>query len=242
MEDKMEKKLKAFLPYIIVIGVVYLLVPALVLIGSDAVSYIVLIGLLPLTPMLCCAHYSMNKESDFLLTLVAPIFFIPAMFLYRIAQTDFLKAVIYLIAYFLCGYLGLTIGDILANRKDPDRRNRSAERSGRSAERRSAPRERAPRERTVSESSYDMDEEPIRRSAPARRPAPAPVEEDVDDYITSSRRQSAPTRARRVAVEVEEPKRFEAADPYDDSSLDTSTTSDDIDAILREIHQRHANE
>ena len=31
MEDKLEKKLKAFLPYIIIIGVIYLLVPALLL-------------------------------------------------------------------------------------------------------------------------------------------------------------------------------------------------------------------
>ena len=187
MEDKLEKKLKAFLPYIIVIGVVYLIVPALLFINSDAVAYIILIGILPLTALLCCAHYSMNKENDFLLSLVAPIFFLPAMFLYPIARESLLKAIIYLIAYFLCGYLGLTVGDILANR-------------------------------TKSEKKTDDDERPARRAA-ERTAAPA-------------------ARATRVDVQADETPHFTSSDPYDDRSLDTATTSDDIEAILNEIHQR----
>ena len=61
----------------------------------------------------------------------------------------------------------------------------------------------------------EMDEEPV---TPENRPASTPV-------------------ARRVDVKVTPP-----ADPYYDSSLDTSTTEDDIDAILREIHQRRSGE
>lgn len=202
MEDKLEKKLKAFLPYIIIIGVVYLIVPALLFINSDAIAYIILIGVLPLTTLLCCAHYSMNKENDFLLCLLAPIFFLPAMFLYPIARGSegaLLRAFIYLIAYFLCGYLGLTVGDILANR-------------------------------TKSEKQDDDDApRPARRSA--RRSADRPAE-----------RHAAGTRATRVDVDVDETPRFTTSDPYEDRSLDTSTTSDDIEAILNEIHQRRSGE
>ena len=114
MEAKFEKKLKAFLPYIIIIGIVYLIVPALLFVGSDFVSYLVLIGILPLTAAGCCAYYSMKKENDFWLCLVAPIFFIPAMFLYPIFRSGALIALIYLVSYLLCGYLGLTIGVLVS--------------------------------------------------------------------------------------------------------------------------------
>jgi len=194
MEDKLEKKLKAFLPYIIVIGVVYLIVPALLFINSDAVAYIILIGVLPLTALLCCAHYSMNKENDFLLSLVAPIFFLPAMFLYPIARESLLKAIIYLIAYFLCGYLGLTVGDILANRNKAEKKSDDSDRPARPARR-------------------------IVERAAERRSAPA-------------------ARATKVDLQAEETPHFTSSDPYGDRSLDTSTTSDDIEAILNEIHQR----
>ena len=193
----MKKKLKEFLPYLIIIGIAYLIVPALLFINSDAVSYIILIGVLPLTAVLCCARFSVKKRNDFLLSLAAPVFFLPAMFVYPIARQSLIKALIYLVAYFLCGYLGLTIGDILANRVKDSKggRDRAASR-------------RAERE-------AEMDEEPV---TPENRPASTPV-------------------ARRVDVKVTPP-----ADPYYDSSLDTSTTEDDIDAILREIHQRRSGE
>ena len=204
MEDKLEKKLKEFLPYIIVIAVIYLVVPALLFINSDAVAYIVLIGILPLTALLCCAHYSMKKKNDLALAFIAPLFFLPAMFLYPIASTSLINALIYLAAYFLCGYLGLTIGDIFANRGKSKAPTRQAEKAGQKEARRTAK------------------PEPAEARSAEARPAPS-------------------QRPRRVAVEAEARDSFEAADPYADSSLDTSTTDDDIDAILREIHQRHNN-
>ena len=229
MEDKLQNKMKKYLPYIIVIGAVFLIVPALLLTGSDFVSYLVLIGVLPLTALLSCAYYSMNKENDFFVSLIAPVFFLPAMFIYGIAQTDFLRAFIYLIAYFLCGYLGLTIGDILANRKsgDKDGGRRPVSASGRTSADRSVRRTEAPE-------GY--------RTASARRSEPV-IEDDEPVAPVVVPRPAASTRARRVAVDVtEEPQRFETEDPYEDRSLDLSTTGDDIDAILREIHQRHGNE
>ena len=150
MDDKLEKRLKEFLPYIIVIGIIYLLVPALLFMNTDFAAYLVLIGILPLTALGCCAHYSYKKKNDLLLAFVAPLFFLPAMFLYPIARESLLKGVIYLAAYFLSGYLGLAIGDILSNRgkskgsKDSKDETRTAEtRAERRSERKSEPRKPA---------------------------------------------------------------------------------------------------
>ena len=206
MEDKLEKKLKAFLPYIIIIGVVFLLVPALLLLKSDAVAYLVLIGILPLTALLCCAHYASVKRNDFALAFVAPVFFVPAMFLYQIVRDNPINALIYLVAYFLCGYLGLTVGDMLSGKK-----------KGKS---KSAPKEA-----------------PVKRD---RRPAE--VRPEAAESRAPERRASAPARPRKVDVEAHAPESFEAVDPYQDRTLDLSTTDDDIDAILREIHQRRSGE
>lgn len=204
MEEKFEKKLKAFLPYIIIIGVVYLLVPALLFTGSDFVSYLVLIGILPLTAAGCCAHYSMNKENDFMLALVAPIFFIPAMFLYPIFRSGPVIALVYLVAYLLCGYLGLTIGDILAGN-----RSKGAKRPA------------------------DSEDE---LSKPVRRPAVRGERRASESEAPVRRSRSSQARPERVDVDSHDS--FVTEDPYEDESLDTSTTSEDIDAILSEIHQR----
>ena len=220
-------KLRAFLPYMIIIGIVYLAVPALLLAGSDVITYVVLIGLLPLTALLCCAHYSMRVCSYFPACLAAPLCFVITMLVYGLVQSDPLRAFIYLIAYFLCGYLGLTIGDILANRGD-DKRDARAERP------RPAPRDdyAAPAERSA---------RPAPRPAPSNRARRVNVE--AVDEPAPMRAPAAPPRASRVDVDAyDAPGRFEAADPYDDRSLDQSTTTDDIDAILREIHQRRGSE
>lgn len=184
MEDKFEKKLRSFLPYIIVIGVAFLFIPALMLLRVQAINYIILIGLLPLTALGCCAHYSIKKENDFFLSLVAPIFFLIAALLYGMFRDSVINTLIYLIAYFLCGYLGLMVGDIVTNRNK------------------------------------------AKKKARGKRPA-----------VPSSR-----PRPRRVAVEKDQPKHLKTEDPYLDESLDTSTTAEDIDAILNEIHSRRYGE
>ena len=213
MEKKFEQKLKAFLPYIIIIGLVYLLVPALLFVGSDAISYLVLIGVLPLTAGICCAHYAMHKENDFWLCLVAPIFFIPAMFLYPIFRSGALIALIYLVSYLLCGYLGLTIGDILAGSKGRGKK----------------------RGKAAPEAAEDAPRKPAERRASERRPARRT--DDEDEPVRRVRRSAA----RPERVEVEKDDDLFTEDPYQDDSLNTATTSDDIDAILSEIHRNHDN-
>jgi len=219
MNDKLEKKLKAFLPYIIIIGIVYLLVPALLFTNSTALAYIILIGVLPLTALGCCAHYSMNKKNDILLSFVAPIFFLPAMFIYP--MDDKLRALIYLVAYWLCGFLGLTVGDILSNRS---KSSGSSKRPAPEAQERRAPQRRAAARIEEDADHFDDMAEP----APRRVRAP--------------KHTAAPARPKRIAVDTETSTDLGAEDPYKDHTLDTSTTADDIDAILREIHQRRGND
>ncbi len=213
MEAKFEKKLKAFLPYIIIIGIVFLIAPALLFVGSTFVTYLVLIGILPLTAGACCAHYAIKKENDFWLCLVAPIFFIPSMFIYGIFQKNALIALIYLVAYLLCGYLGLTIGDIVASSSKKGKASgKKAEDEPESRASRSArkPQERKPSSRRSRDRGVDADT-PIRRSRSSARAGRVDLD-STDDFFTE--------------------------DPYADDSLDTATTSEDVDAILSEIQQR----
>ena len=212
MEAKFEKKLKAFLPYIIIIGIVYLVVPALLFVGSGFVSYLVLIGILPLTAGCCCAHYSIKKENDFWLCLVAPIIFIPAMFLYPIFSTNALIALIYLVSYLLCGYLGLTIGEIVKTSMGKDAK--------------------------ASDKA-----EPNKDAAPRRTERRASVRRSEDRGIEPGTpiRRSRTSKARAERVDLDSTDGFFTEDPYSDDSLDTSTTSEDIDAILSEIHQRRGD-
>lgn len=215
MDQKFEKKLKAFLPYIIIIGIVYLIVPALLFAEKEKagfITYFVLIGVLPLTAAGCCAHYAIKKENDFWLCLVAPIVFIPAMFLYPIFRSGPLIALIYLVSYLLCGYLGLTVGDILSNKQG--KKNRSGDDA-------SAPRKPA-------------------RKAAERRSSGRGEDRSVDPDVPIRRSRGSSARPERV--DVESPDAFFAEDPYDDETLDTATTAEDIDAILSEIHQRHGSE
>lgn len=202
MEDKLEKKLKAFLPYIIIIGAVYLFLPVLLVIFDRNNTYLgwhslMFIGVFSLTALGCCFHYSYKKENDLMLSLVAPIFFLPSALLYGLFRDSVINTLIYLAAYFVCGYLGLLLGDMFSDKQSKAKETQREER------------EPAPRR-------------PSRRT-PSRRPAPS-------------------SRPRRVEVEKDAPRHFLTEDPYEDKSLDTSTTDDDIDAILNEIHSRRNND
>lgn len=199
MEDKLEKKLRAFLPYIIIIGVVFLFLPVLLVIFDKDNTHLawhnlMFIGVFSLTALGCCFFYAYKRGSDFLLSLIAPIFFIPSAFLYGLFRDSVLNTVIYLIAYFVCGYLGLLLGDMLSPNKGKSKAAESSEGNDRAS-----------------------------RRAPVHRP-------------------ERERRPRRVDVNKDEPQHFRAEDPYEDRSLDTSTTTEDIDAILNEIHSRRSND
>lgn len=205
MEDKFEKKFKSFLPYIIIIGVIYLFLPIVLVKNTNIVfNNIIYIGIFPLTALLCCGFYSYKKRMDIFMALVAPAFYIPSMFLYGNIRYNALASIIYLVAYFVCGFLGLLIGDILSpKKKTPPSKSR---RSGSSVD-------------------IDIEEEPAER--PHRR-TPRKVN----------------TKAARKGRHTHDdtPRHFQTEDPYEDESLDTATTANDIDAILNEIQNRRSGQ
>ncbi|MBQ8860760.1 MAG: hypothetical protein IJ015_05455 [Ruminococcus sp.] len=128
MDDKLEKKLKEFLPYIIIIGIIYLFVPAILVLTKSSGSFnqIIYIGLFPSTALLCNYHYGYKKANDILLALVAPILYIPSMLLYRNHIDSLLNCIIFLVSYFICGYIGLSLGEM--HRKSKNKSDKKSSR------------------------------------------------------------------------------------------------------------------
>ena len=179
MNDKLEKTLKELIPYIIVTGVIFLLLPLFM--GKDAgfATYLIQLGAFPLTAVCCGAVYKIKKKkNNLLLCLIAPLFYAIAALLYGMWRASWYTVLIYIAAYFICGYLGLILGDILPFGKKGESVRSLMKKTGQ--------------------------------------------------------------RPRRVNVE-EEPAaadNFVAEDPEKNVDLDTSTTDDDIEAILKSIHNR----
>ncbi len=125
MNDKLEMKLKEFLPYIIIIGVVYLFLPAVLVFTKShgILNQIVYIGAFPLTAFICNMHYGYKKTNDMMLSFVAPIIYIPSMLLYGNLRDSVLNSIIFLVSYFICGYIGLTVGEMLKSNKSDDKEN-----------------------------------------------------------------------------------------------------------------------
>lgn len=175
MNDKLEKTLKELLPYIIVTGIIFLLLPLFMGKTASAATYIIQLGIFPLTALGCGVFYKLKmKKNSAYLALIAPIFYALAALLYGMWRASWYTVLIYTVAYFLCGYLGQLLADVLPfNKKDGSPRRRSL-------------------------------------------------------------------RPRRVNVEEKEApaEDFQAEDPTEDVQLDVSTTEDDIETILNNIHNR----
>ncbi len=179
MDEKITSKLKELLPYIIIIGVIFLIFPLFMSKDTGASTYIIQIGVFPLTALGCGVFYKLKKKkTDLWLCAVAPLFYALSALLYGMWRASWYTVIIYIAAYFLCGYLGQMLADILPFSKKQEAKHK-----------------------------------------PFKMPSP---------------------RARRVNVEesavVDES--FKAEDPEADDSLNSSTTEDDIEAILNNIHNR----
>ena len=178
MNDKLEHTLKELIPYIIITGILFLFLPLFMGKDAGAATYLIQLGAFPLTAIGCGVFYKITKKkNNICLCLIAPIFYALAALLYGMWRDSWYTVLIYIAAYFMCGYLGLILGDILPIGKK-------------------------------GESVRSL------MKKPARRP-------------------------RRVNVdEVPAADAFVAEDPEKDVDLDTSTTEDDIEAILNSIHNR----
>lgn len=209
MDDKFEKKLKEFLPYIIIIGVVYLFAPAILVFtkSTGLLNQILYIGLFPLTALLCNIYYSYKKANDFFLSLVAPIVYIPSMLLYGNIRDSLLNSLIYLVSYFICGYIGLTIGEII--------KGNSGEKKEKDVIRRRMP--------TVVDTKVAQKSDDIY------------VEDDFREF-NAVEEIELPKSYEPVEEYSYEPQNS-SFDNSCDSPRDY--TEDDIDAILAELHNRH---
>lgn len=204
MPEKFEKKLKKALPYIIIIAVIYLFLPALLINRQDFLNDVILIGVLPLTALICCLVYSCKIRNDFFVCLIAPVIFIPAMFLYGIFISNPVICIIYLVSCFICGLIGLMVGDIINPKKKDEK-----------------------------------EEKDERRKRPVRRDEDFDYDEKTEERPRREKRaQRVPRRERKEREEVIEEEVEE--DVFEDKYAfsDQSTTEDDIDAILAEIHKR----
>lgn len=114
MNDKLEKTLKELVPYIIIIGIIFLLLPLFMGTSASAATYLIELGAFPLTAIGCGVFYKIKKKKNNLyLCAIAPIFYALTALLYGMWRASWYTVIIYLIAYFLCGYLGLILGDVL---------------------------------------------------------------------------------------------------------------------------------
>ena len=181
MNDKIEAKLKELVPYTIIIGLLFLLLPLFMGNKEGAATYIIQLGAFPLTAAGCSFFYALTKKQHSLpLCFIAPAFYALTALLYGMWRESWYTVLIYIVAYFLCGYLGQALSDLFVKGK---------KQSG--AEKPSHPRKTFQRPKKVDVKKH---EEPVQE--------------------------------------------IKAEDPSADDSLDSSTTDDDIEAILEAIHSR----
>lgn len=107
----MKDMVKKYLPYTVVIFAVYIIVP--LFFRNAALSNFVGIAwyfIFPATAAASAAIYCSKYGLDFLFSLIAPIFFLPSMFLYYGGIN--LPNILLLVVYLVAGMFGLFIGDI----------------------------------------------------------------------------------------------------------------------------------
>lgn len=221
MEDKFEKKLKQYLVYMIIIAAVYLFSPILlnVIQGGQrtALTEVVFLGVYPLTTLLCNLVFAAKLKtpnvvkSDFMLALIGPIVFIPTIFIYGLARSENGGNVFTVILYLLSYLICGLLGLYIGEFLKPKKVN--------------------PDEMYQDEDEIDREYVSMRKNTHRNK-----------EEIERDRQRRAPRAThvpRRVREEVEEANKEENDFMIDDNFGDQSTTMEDIDAILREIHERN---
>ncbi len=161
---------KKYLPYGVVILLVYMLVPLIFISKSmQGFSTVAYYFVFPATAIVCAAMYCSKYGMDFLFTLIAPVVFIPSMLIYN--GGFHLTNIILLVAYLISGIFGLFVGDIAFGDK---RKKAEAEAEAEAEERLLAAKRR--NEEFVSEKAAEAE------NAPAEPTVPSYDLDDDDDF------------------------------------------------------------
>lgn len=186
----MSDMVKKYVPYAVIIFVVYMLLPLVFLPAAmQKFSPIAYDCVFPLTAIGCAAHYCSKYGLDFLFALIAPIIYLPSMLIYNggFSSNTLSTNLILLVVYLVAGIFGLFLGDLAFGDK---RRQKEKAEQAETEEMLLEARRREKKElETMTKSSRKPERNPHKQerrpSKPARRPAPTPqrtVKDDTDDF------------------------------------------------------------
>lgn len=165
----MKDTVKKYLPYGVVIFAIYLIVP--LFFRNEALSNFAGIAwyfVFPATAAVAAAIYCSKYGLDFLFSLIAPIFYLPSMFLYYGGIN--IENILLLVVYLVAGMFGLFVGDIALGDK---RRQREEQEKAEAEEMLLEAKRRDERER---ERMSDLDglttgdRQSTKKAAPKRQP------------------------------------------------------------------------
>lgn len=186
----MSDMVKKYVPYAVIIFVVYMLLPLIFLPAAmQKFSPIAYDCVFPLTAIGCAAHYCSKYGLDFLFALIAPIIYLPSMLIYNggFSSNTLSTNLILLVVYLVAGIFGLFLGDLAFG--DKRRQKEKAEQEETEEMLLEARRREKKELETMTKSSRKPERNPHKQerrpSKPARRPAPAPqrtVKDDTDDF------------------------------------------------------------
>lgn len=186
----MSDMVKKYVPYAVIIFVVYMLLPLIFLPAAmQKFSPIAYDCVFPLTAIGCAAHYCSKYGLDFLFALIAPIIYLPSMLIYNggFSSNTLSTNLILLVVYLVAGIFGLFLGDLAFG--DKRRQKEKAEQEETEEMLLEARRREKKELETMTKSSRKPERNPHKQerrpSKPARRPTPAPqrtVKDDTDDF------------------------------------------------------------
>ena len=194
----MTDMVKKYVPYAVIILLVYMLLPLVFIPGAmQKFSPVAYDFVFPITAIGCSAHYCSKHGLDFLFALIAPIIYLPSMLIYN--GGSFLAAV----GTPFAGIFGLFLGDLAfgdKRRQKEKAEQEEAEEMLLEAKRR----EKEELENMTSSSKKSERKAPYRQERrPARRPSPAPQKTetaddddfDYDKYLSGIDRKQDPNES-----------------------------------------------
>ena len=111
----MTDMVKKYVPYAVIILLVYMLLPLVFIPGAmQKFSPVAYDFVFPITAIGCSAHYCSKHGLDFLFALIAPIIYLPSMLIYNggFSSGTLSTNLILLVVYLVAGIFGLFLGDL----------------------------------------------------------------------------------------------------------------------------------